>query len=121
MQYYNEVRTHLSLNKDARYRAPSIAPGNSLSPNPGRILINMSESNLRQAQVTQDDRSKRTEAPTGLELVRGAETPADFFLYSSYQLIRHSCSGRVNQVDVKNRRTTIGATEARFGSKDDFN
>jgi len=62
----------------------------------------MSESNLRQAQVRRTTGPNGPKLQTGLELVRGAETPADFlpvFIISTHTTL--VLPGGVNQVDVK--------------------
>ncbi len=86
-----------------RYRAPSIAPGTFfVAQSWADFIINMSESNLRQAQVRRTTGPNGPKLQTGLELVRGAETPADFlpvFIISTHTTL--VLPGGVNQVDVK--------------------
>jgi hypothetical protein len=59
MKYYNGARTHLSLEKEHRSRAPSIAPGTFFVAQPwADCITNMPGFNLRQALVKRKLRLK---------------------------------------------------------------
>src|SRR5882672_1139751 len=93
MQYYNEVRTHLSLNKDAPVSRAVDRGAHSLSPNPGRtsssICQNLIYDRHRYAgRPVQTDRSSKQDS----SLCAALKLLLISFLYSSYQLIRHPCS-----------------------------